>query len=78
LYAWLGEEASIRHLVAGCGFGEFGELGPDGGQPEHPAGLVDGGVGGLFGQSAVAFYGHGVSPLAVERSAGRLGRSSWS
>ena len=37
---------------------EVGELGADGGQAEHPAGLVDGGVGGLFGQPMAGPRGH--------------------
>jgi hypothetical protein len=74
----LGEEPAIGHLVTGGGFGQFGELGPDGGQPEHAACLVNGGVGGLFGQSAMAFERHGISPWMAGRSAGCRSRSSWS
>ena len=71
----LGEEAAVGHLLAGGGVGEVGELGADGGQAQHPAGLVDGGVGGLLGQSAAGLGGHGV---AVPSCAVRLRRSSWS
>ena len=60
-----GEEPAVGQLFAGGGVGELGELGADGGQPQHPAGLVDRGVGGLLGQSAVAFERrHDASPSA--------------
>jgi len=32
--------SAIRHLVTEGGFGQFGVLGADGGQPEHPARLA--------------------------------------
>lgn len=50
----LGEEAAVGHLIAGGGLGQVGELGADRGQAQHPAGGVDRGVGGLFGQSSMA------------------------
>jgi hypothetical protein len=70
----LGEEAPVGHLLAGGGVGEVGELGADGGQVQHPAGLVDGGVGGLLGQSAARLGGHGRVPSCAVRR----WRSSWS
>ena len=45
-----GEEAAVGHLVAGGGLGEISELGTDGGQPQQPAGGVDGSVSGLLGE----------------------------
>lgn len=63
--------------MGGC-FGQLGELGPDGRQPEHAACLVDGVVGGLFGQSAVSLDCHGMSVRVVGRSAGCRARGSWS
>jgi len=36
----LGEEAAVGHLLAGGGVGEVGELGADGGQAQHPAGVL--------------------------------------
>ena len=75
----LGEKPAIRHLITGCCFGKFWELGSDGGQPQHAARLVDGSIRSLFRQPAVAFErSHGLSPSTAERSVGRLGRSSWS
>ena len=72
----LGEEAAVGHLLAGGGLGQLGELGADGGQAQHPAGLVDGGVGGLLGQPAAGPGVHGVAfPSCVAR---RGWRSSWS
>lgn len=59
----LREEAAVGHLLAGCRSGDVGKLGPDRGQPQHAAGTVDGGVGGLLGQAPVALSGHGTSPL---------------
>ena len=70
----LGEETAVGHLLAGGGVGEVGELGADGGQVQHAAGLVDGGVGGLLGQSAAGLGCHGRVPSCAVR----LRRSSWS
>jgi hypothetical protein len=70
----LGEEAAVGHLLAGGGLGEVGELGADGGQVQHAAGLLDGGVGGLLGQSAAGLGGHGRVPSCAVR----VRRSSWS
>jgi len=58
----LGEEPAVGHLLAGGGLGHLGEPGADRGQPQHPAGLVDRGIGGLLGQSAPAHCAHQVVP----------------
>ena len=71
----LGEEGAVGHLLAGGGLGQVGELGADGGQAEHPACLLDGGVGCLLGQPVAWLGVHG---LAVPSRAVRWRRSSWS
>jgi hypothetical protein len=53
----LGEEPQIGQLFAGGHAGEIEEFPADGGWPQHPAGLFDGGLGGLSGHGAVAGYG---------------------
>jgi hypothetical protein len=74
-----GQEPAVGHLVVGGGLGQLGVLGADGGQVQQPAGLVDGGAGGLLGQSAVALDGHGASSWRAGGFAGCLrNRSSWS
>jgi hypothetical protein len=70
----LGEERAVGHLLAGGGLGQVGELGADGGQAEHPTGLLDGGVCGLLSQPMAGPGIHGRFPSA----AWRVWRSSWS
>lgn len=72
----LGEEAEVRRLLAAGGFGEFGELGPEGGQPRHPVCLVERGRGGLLGGSSPAGHGHAV--LLQGAGWSRWSRRSWS
>jgi hypothetical protein len=45
----LGEEGPVRQAVPGGGLGETGVLGPHGGQPQRPAGAIDGQRRGLLG-----------------------------
>ena len=54
----LGEEATVGELFAFGGVGGRGELSPDSGQPQGAAGGVDGGVGGLLGQTPMSLSGH--------------------
>jgi hypothetical protein len=69
-----GEVAAVGHLLAGGGVGGSAGLGAHGGQVQDAAGGLDAGLGGLFGQAAVAVGGggHGGSPRRR-----RVG-SSWS
>ncbi len=46
----LGEEGPVGQAVPGRRLGELGVLGPDGGQAQLPAGVVDGEAGGLLGE----------------------------
>ena len=75
----LGGEPQIGHLFAGDHVGEIEEVPADGWQPQHPAGLFDGGLGGLSGHAAVAGNGgmaeapgQAGRPLRAGRSDNRL------
>ena len=48
----LGEEPAVGELLTLGLVGGLGELAADGGQPQHPAGGVDRGVGGLLGDAS--------------------------
>ncbi len=67
----LGEEAAVGELLAFGGVGQFGEAVADGRQPQQAAGLVDGRVSGLLGDTTAS--------RAHERLLGVSGLvSSWS
>lgn len=53
----LGGEPQIGRLFAGGHVGEIEKVPADGWQPQHPAGLFDGGLGGLSRHAAVAGNG---------------------
>jgi hypothetical protein len=67
----LGEEPAVGELVPLGLVGGLGELAADGGQPQYPAGGVDRGLCGFFGDGSCS--GHDWPSLAVR---GRV--SSWS
>jgi integrase/recombinase XerD len=54
LHVRFGKEAPVGHLVLHRPVGDLGELVADRGQPQHSAGGIDGGLGGLFGQATLA------------------------
>jgi len=70
----LGEEGAVGHLLVGSSLGQVGELSTDGGQPQHPAGLLDGSIGGLLGQPVTGLGIHGLVPSVAWRG----WRSNWS
>ena len=75
-----GEEPAVGHLLTGRRVGELGELVADGGQAQHPAGLVDRGVGGLLGHAAAAAWLRSLAAVSFRcrRCRGRRLGSSWS
>src|SRR5258708_2243613 len=57
----LGEESAVGQLLALGGVGDLAEAAADGGQPQDPAGLVNGSAGGVVGHAA-AWCCHDTSP----------------